>query len=188
MSSLPFAALWAVLFLSRIVSACMPNGVTNSVTQGTDTYVCIVLSPLTWGYNSTTKAGGKYLRIPSKLAVDDFARINVPNSWTSADYSADATTKALSVTTSTRASTGVGISVSSMGVTSYQKAYRINDLSAASNAQRTFPMLFALIAVDKGKVIVRAYKADVPLEIVGLQPCLSSSLSLLLSLLLSQSF
>lgn len=156
MSPISLTALWAVLFLSHIASACMPNGATNSITQGTDTYVCIVLSPLTWGYNSTTQAGGKYLRIPSKLSTDSLARIKVPNSWTSADYAADATTTALRVTTSSQMSTGVGVSVSSMGVTSYQKAYRINDLSAASDAQRTFPMLFAIIAVDKGKVIVRS--------------------------------
>lgn len=159
MSPISLTALWAVLFLSHIASACMPDGATNSITQATDTYVCIVLSPLTWGYNSTTQAGGKYLRIPSKLSTDSLARIKVPNSWTSADYAADATTTALRVTTSSQMSTGVGVSVSSMGVTSYQKAYRINDLSAASDAQRTFPMLFAIIAVDNGKVIVRAQPA-----------------------------
>jgi len=121
----------------------MPTGVSNSVKVGGDTYVCIVLSPLVWGV-----AGSKhYLRIPTKLKSDEFSRINVHQSWNSTDYATDAITQRLSISASS--GNGVGLSVTSMGVTSYQKAYRLFDGTTA----KTFPMLMVLITVDKGKVI-----------------------------------
>ena len=140
-----------VLFIKQAVP-CMPSGTTNSVSSGGDTYVCIVLSPLMWGYTtgSSTQVG-KYLRIATKVKVDEFSRINVAKSWNSTDYSTDAVMSALSIGATT--GSGLGVSVSSMGVTSYQKSYRLYD----SVASKTFPMLMVLITVDKGKVIVSCF-------------------------------
>jgi len=127
----------------------MPLGQSNSVTPGGDTYVCVVLSPLVWGYSTTAPTmPGIYLRIPAKLKADEFSRINVAKSWNSTDYTTDAITQRLAI--SNAAGNGVGVSITSMGVTSYQKAYRFTDGTTA----KTFPMLMVLITVDKGKVLV----------------------------------
>jgi len=140
--------VWVLLFsLLKLAVPCLPSGASNSVSAGGDTYICIVLSPLTWGVVSPATTN-KFLRIPAKVKSDDFTRINVEKSWTSTDYTADAITSLLSV--SATDGNGVGISVSSMGVTSYQKAYRL----VGGTTAKTFPMLMVLITVDKGKVVV----------------------------------
>jgi len=143
---LSLLCLWLCL---RSATPCMPLGQSNSVTPGGDTYVCVVLSPLVWGYSTTAPTmPGIYLRIPAKLKADEFSRINVATSWNSTDYATDAITQRLAI--SNAAGNGVGVSITSMGVTSYQKAYRFTDGTTA----KTFPMLMVLITVDKGKVLV----------------------------------
>lgn len=141
--------LFQIFVLGQFATwACMPSDASNSVSANGETYVCIVLSPLTWGYTAgSSSLKGKYLRIATKLKADEFSRINVAASWNSTSYSQDAVTKALSI--AEVAGNGVGVSVSSMGVTSYQKSYRMY-----GDTPKTFPMLMVLITVDAGKVIV----------------------------------
>jgi len=136
--------LYVLAFLARLAAPCLPASGKNQVSAGEATYVCITLSPLKWGVDA---GAGKYLRIPSKVTADEFTRINVGNAWTSTDYATDAITSKLAVSATEGA--GVAVSVSSMGVTSYQHVYRM----VSGAVQRTFPLFLVTITVDKGKVI-----------------------------------
>lgn len=138
----------AQLLVLTLVEACYPQGASTSVSAEGDTYVCLVLSPLTWGYTvGSASLVGKYLRIPTKVKADQFSRINVFGAWNSTTYTTDALMSSLSI--SAAAGNGVGVSVSSMGISSYQKAYRLTD----STSSKTFPLLMVLITVDMGKVV-----------------------------------
>ena len=47
---------------------------------------------------------------------------------------------------------GLGVAIESMGIMSSRKAYRVSPLTNGTLVGITFPLLFAIIHVDKGKV------------------------------------
>jgi len=124
-----------VLFINSYI-AQTHNQSMNSVKQvtlGKDTYVCVVLGPLDWVENPVTT----YLKLPTEPTADRITRIRIGNcecsavtalfyficllflAWTHTNYTLDSATKKLNV--SFDSGHGVGVTVSSMGVTSFQK-------------------------------------------------------------------
>jgi hypothetical protein len=106
---------------------------------GSDTYVCIFITPL--AYSNTTN---KYIRIAATLTADSLSRIRIPQgslfgfslllvyfpvsvsffpAWSSPLFSNDTVMKRLEIS-GEHAGSGLGVVVSSLGVSSYQRIYR----------------------------------------------------------------
>lgn len=151
--------LFILLIINKniiVVDSCMPYGVENLVYIGIKTYVCITIAPLTWDGNVT------YLNMNSELISDKFNSININNSWSSSSYKDDSL---ISKFPNYEESNGIGVSISSMGLMSYQKAYRsimkkninLNYYYDNKNITITFPILMVVINVDQGIVKVIKY-------------------------------
>jgi hypothetical protein len=150
-------ALCVLLGTSRACS--VDDG--SLVTVGGDTDVCLMLSPLEWGAKLPAGAPeARFLSIKAKLKADEFSSVLVSEAWTAPSYDNDTALVNLNIT-ATAAGRGLGVSLQSMGIPSYQKSYRRVD-SAALNlvptphydvSTVTFPILMAVIRVDEGKVV-----------------------------------
>ena len=116
---------------------CSPAGRgTPSLAKGDATYVCVVLaSSLSW------ETGTKYMRLPFKMEVDAFSKIEVSRAWTALDGEVAGAQHMLN-------STVVALSLQSEAKRSYQRRWRWPVDGVAS----TFPVLFAEIGVEDGKV------------------------------------
>jgi uncharacterized surface anchored protein len=132
----------------------MPNDIESPLVYiGIKTYVCVTISPLKWDGNTT------YIHMNSELISDNFNSININNSWTSKNYNDDSL---ISKLPNIEESNGIGVSISSMGLMSYQKVYRSfisKDSSnyysnTITNSSVTFPILMVVINVDQGIVKV----------------------------------
>ena len=76
--------------------------------------------------------------------------------WTSKNYSSDTVMSKLKIN-QTRGS-GLGVAVESMGLISYQRAYRqVISTGENTTASVTYPLMMAVVHVTKGKVTVRNY-------------------------------
>ncbi len=139
-SSLGWAALAScsslLLLLAGLgmVQACLPaGGVNQGVTQAKGTHVCIVFSTPNWQEDGTSN----YSRIAFTPRTDRFTRLQFSDSYT--NVSTEGLTNLYGP--------NVAVHVESMGVASYQKLYRAEDPLG-----RTFPVLTAIISVEKGVV------------------------------------
>eukprot|EP01038_Epipyxis_sp_PR26KG_P008170 gene8170-11055_t len=103
-------------FWISIINSCLPNGHNDQVTIGQKTYICLYLAPTRW--NTT----GQYLRIATTFKADEVTSIRVPNSWTSQYYNNDTLMDSLLI--SEESGQGLGVTVGSMGVLSFQRIYR----------------------------------------------------------------
>jgi hypothetical protein len=128
------------------------------VTAGEYTKVCLILSPLNWGGSTYNESSRNFLSVQATLKADAFSAINVTNAWTSQNYTEDATMRRLMIQNTT-VGLGLGISLGSAGVPSYQKAYRrveFRGIDASTAEPRistvTFRSMMAVIHVKKGKV------------------------------------
>jgi hypothetical protein len=128
------------------------------VTAGELTKVCLILSPINWGGSTYNESSRNFLSVQATLKADDFSAINVTNAWTSQNYTNDATMRRLLIQNTT-VGHGLAISLGSVGVPSYQKAYRrveFRGFAAATGEPHlstvTFRAMMAVIHVDKGKV------------------------------------
>ena len=76
--------------------------------------------------------------------------------WTSTTYLNDTVMSKLKIN-QTRGS-GLGVAVESMGLISYQRAYRqVISTGENTTASVTYPLMMAIVHVTKGKVTVRNY-------------------------------
>lgn len=130
-----------ILLLFPLSEACMPADATNSVTIDGNTYVCVTIQPLK--FNSS----GTYLRQSSVVKADNFTAINIKGAWNSTAWSSDAVMTKLGVKEA--ASYGIGVTVESMGIISYRRIYRYYD---SEYGKITYPLLMAIITVEKGTV------------------------------------
>lgn len=71
------------------------------------------------------------------------------NAWESLHYSNDTLLTEFNVNATS--ADGLAVSIESMGVVSYQKLYR-GVVSSTDSTRITFPLLMAIIVVDKGRV------------------------------------
>mmetsp|Transcript_12554 Transcript_12554/g.12640 ORF Transcript_12554/g.12640 Transcript_12554/m.12640 type:complete len:319 (-) Transcript_12554:146-1102(-) len=143
-----------VIFQSRLrVYGCKPDGVSDKITLGKTTYVCITVGPLKWYAQPSTT----YLKVSTTVKADELSRLNVHNSWTDANYSRDALIGKLGEMNTTD-SYGVGVTIGSMGILSYQKAYRYSSTQGVGSI--TFPLMMAIINVERGKVTGIAWDDD----------------------------
>jgi len=111
--------LLAILLSISLITVytCLPKGKSSKVTLGEDTYICIFIAPLQ--LNTT----GKYLRLATTVKADKLTKIRVLNGWTSPTYSNDTVMREIGVLDDI-VGAGSAITVSSMGVLSYQRIYR----------------------------------------------------------------
>lgn len=130
-----------IIFLFKLSNACMPSDKSNSVTIDSDTYVCVTIQPIK--FNSS----GTYLRQSSVVKADNFTAVSIKGAWNSTTWSSDAVMTKLGVKEA--ASYGIGITVESMGIISYRRIYRYYD---SEYGKITYPLLMAIITVDKGTV------------------------------------
>jgi hypothetical protein len=143
--------LMALVFLLQglwLTSACFPDDGTL-VTVGEETSVCLLLSRLEWGAHAGNSNSGEFHTVKASLKADEFSVIKTSNSWTGVSYADDKAMIDLKISDST-AGNGLGVAVGSLGMPSYQKAYR---LVASSTSSVTFPVLMAVIRVEEGKVM-----------------------------------
>lgn len=131
------------LILIQSSKSCLPPGASNKVFSLKETYVCVSLSPLNWYSEESVP----YLKISTNPKADEFSEVNIHNSWTSANYGTDSAIVKLQIN-STTVGNGMGVIVESMGKLSYQKAYRY----VLSSGAVTFPLMMAIIKVNKGTV------------------------------------
>jgi hypothetical protein len=124
----------AVLLISQtVVQACLPlDGMNAGVTLNRGTYVCVVLSTPEW-----VDGTSNYSRLAFTPNVDKFARLQFSDTYSS--VSTGGVTNLYGP--------NVAVHVESMGVTSFQKLYRQEDPLG-----RTFPVLTAIINLDRGVV------------------------------------
>jgi len=151
--------LYALSFLSILacVFGCFPDdGAT--VVKGKDTTVCLLLSGLKWGAHTTwngppaSPAEGEFLSIKATLKADEFSVIKGDGAWNGLRYGDDSTMINLNVTDKV-VGNGLGVSLGSIGIPSFQKAYRrVDAVNGATSTSVTFPVLMAVIRVDEGKV------------------------------------
>ena len=120
------------------------------------TYVCLVISPINWeATNASANSTGLFKRIVGNFQADSLSRFSVQNSWTSSNYSLDNVMTTLQIPPADNSSaSALTISVQSQGFMSYQKIFRQQNLSASGGV--TFPLLMAIIYVDKGVVTVHS--------------------------------
>lgn len=134
-----------LLFITNILFCLSCHG-PSDVTIGSDTYACLILGPLDWS------SEGVYIQIPSRVTADELSSIEVPGSWSSPNYEFDNLMKKLSLTNMSDPGVGLGLSIKSSGVLSYQRAYRQIVGSGDSARGITFPLQMVIINVDVGEV------------------------------------
>ena len=115
--------------------------------MGSNTYVCLVVAPLVWIAPGTYNNSGLYARSANTFKADDVSSINIRQSFTDVDYNNDVIMQTFGIYPGPNV--GVGITVESMGVLSYQRAYR---MTFNNSRPVTFPLMMAIINVNKGKV------------------------------------
>ena len=99
--------------------------------------------------NRTITAWRKILRYST--AINIFLP-PVISAWTSANYRDDPALSKFAI--SAALGSGLGVAVESMGLISYQKAYRQVVVKGNSTEGVTYPLMMAVINVAKGKVTV----------------------------------
>ena len=136
-----------VVFLAAPASGCMLDGSSPYVVVGSNTYVCLVVAPLVWIAPGTYNNSGLYARSANTFKADEISSINIRQSFTDVDYNNDIIMQTFGIYPGPN--TGVGITIESMGVLSYQRAYR---MTLNNSRPVTFPLMMAIINVNKGKV------------------------------------
>ncbi len=150
-------ALILLLSLLCLGKACYTDD-GSLVNVGELTTVCLILSPLAWGVQPT-HAAAKFLSMRTELVADEFSTIVLTEAWTGLRYVNDTAMRQLNIN-DTQAGNGLGVSLGSLGVPSYQKSYRrVDSAVSVSNPSPhftvstvTFPLLMAVIRVEDGKV------------------------------------
>jgi hypothetical protein len=98
---------------------------------------------------------GTYRRVSSVFTTDSLSRFAIRDSWTSPVYSLDSALVALNISDTNESASGFAVSIESNGIMSYQKMYReAKAYNGTFLYGVTFPLLMAIIQVDKGTVTV----------------------------------
>jgi len=150
MSARLLVALLLVLQCLQFTSACFPDD-GSLVTVGEDTSVCLMLSRLEWGSHAGNSNSGEFHSVKAVLSADEFSVIKTRQSWTGVRYADDTAMLDLKISDDSDGN-GLGVALGSLGMPSYQKAYRRVDDSATASSV-TFPVLMAVIRVEEGKVM-----------------------------------
>ncbi|GAB5033836.1 Hypothetical protein NocV09_01501510 [Nannochloropsis oceanica] len=125
--------LAVLLLLQTVVRACLPlDGMNAGVTLNRGTHVCVVLSTPEW-----VDGTSNYSRLAFTPNVDKFARLQFSDTYSNVPMGG----------ITDLYGPNVAVHVESMGVTSFQKLYRQEDPLG-----RTFPILTAIINLDRGVV------------------------------------
>ena len=130
-------AALVVAFLGACAADCTVAGRgTPALALGDATYVCVVLaSSLDW------ETGTTYMRIPFKLELDAFSKLEVARAWTPYGGAVAGAQEMLGAA-------DVSLSLQTESQRSYQRRWRATHDGVAS----TFPVLFAEVGVEDGKV------------------------------------
>ena len=110
-----------VLLNSPTTKSCMPDGADTNIKVGSSTYVCLNIAPLIWISQGSFNNSGLFARSPNTVKADTVSSLNVKQAWTSEDYNDDIPMQTFGIYPSP--GSGLGVSVESMGILSYQRAY-----------------------------------------------------------------
>ena len=144
-----------VLLHSPTTNSCMPDDADTNIKVGSNTYVCLNIAPLVWISQGSFNNSGLFARSANSVKADTVSSLNVKQTWTSEDYNDDIPMQTFGIYPSP--GSGLGVSVESMGILSYQRAYR---LTLNNSQQVTFPLMMAIITVHKGTVTSIAWDDD----------------------------